>query len=59
MGRPRHGALAAWRQPAPWIALGLLAIASTSTQPRLWFWIALLVVVLVVGWIQAVAHLRR
>ena len=59
MGRPRHSALAAWRQPAPWIALVLLTIASTSTQPRLWFWIALLVVVLVVGWIQAMARLRR
>ena len=59
MGRPRHSALAAWRQPAPWIALVLLAITSTSTQPRLWFWVALLVVVWVVGWIQAMARLRR
>ncbi|MCX5943987.1 MAG: hypothetical protein NTZ53_01470 [Cyanobacteria bacterium] len=59
MGLPRRAALSAWRQPAPWIALGLLAIASTSTQPRLWFWVALLVVVLVVGWIQAVGRLRR
>ena len=59
MGRPRHSALAAWRQPAPWIALAMLAIASNSTQPRLWFWVALLVVVLVVGWIQAIARLRR
>lgn len=59
MGRPSHSALAAWRQPAPWIALVLLAIASNSTQPRLWFWVALLVVVLVVGWIQAMARLRR
>ena len=59
MGRPRHSALAAWRQPAPCIALVLLAIASISTQPRLWFWVALLVVVLVVGWIQAVGRLRR
>jgi hypothetical protein len=59
MGFPRRSPLSAWRQPAPWIALVLLAIASTSTQPRLWFWVALLVVVLVVGWIQAIAHLRR
>jgi hypothetical protein len=59
MGFPRRSLLSAWRQPAPWIALVLLAIASTSTQPRLWFWVALLVVVLVVGWIQAIAHLRR
>lgn len=59
MGFPRRSLLSAWRQPSPWIALVLLAIASTSTQPRLWFWVALLVVVLVVGWIQAIAHLRR
>ena len=43
----------AWRQPAPWTALVLLGIASVSRPPRLWFWVALLVVVLLVGWIQA------
>ncbi len=59
MARQRRSPLAAWRQPAPWIALVLLAIASSSTQPRLWFWVALLVVVLVVGWIQAIGQLRR
>jgi apolipoprotein N-acyltransferase len=42
-----------WRQPAPWAALVLLGIASASRPPRLWFWVALLVVVLLVGWIQA------
>jgi apolipoprotein N-acyltransferase len=42
-----------WRQPAPWAALVLLGIASVSRPPRLWFWVALLVVVLLVGWIQA------
>ncbi len=42
-----------WRQPAPWAALVLLGIASASAPPRLWFWVALLVVVLLVGWIQA------
>ena len=42
-----------WRQPGPWAALVLLGIASVSTPPRLWFWVALLVVVLLVGWIQA------
>ena len=42
-----------WRQPAPWAALALLGIASVSRPPRLWFWVALLVVVLLVGWIQA------
>ena len=45
-----------WRQPAPWLALLLLAIAAVSSSPRLWFWLALLLVVLLVGWIQA---LRR
>jgi len=42
-----------WGQPAPWTALVLLGIASVSRPPRLWFWVALLVVVLLVGWIQA------
>lgn len=42
-----------WRQPAPWLALLLLAVASASSPPRLWFWVALLVVVLLVGWAQA------
>ena len=42
-----------WRQPAPWLALVLLAIAATSAPPRLWFWLAVLLVVLLVGWIQA------
>jgi len=42
-----------WRQPAPWAALVLLGIASVSAPPRLWFWVALLLVVLLVGWIQA------
>lgn len=45
-----------WKQPAPWLALLLLAIAAVSSPPRLWFWLALLVVVLLVGWAQA---LRR
>ena len=42
-----------WRQPAPWIALLLLVIAAISSPPRLWFWISLLLVVLLVGWAQA------
>jgi apolipoprotein N-acyltransferase len=45
--------LAPWRQPAPWLALLLLAIATISSPPRLWFWLALLLVVLLVGWLQA------
>jgi hypothetical protein len=35
------------------LALLLLAIAAVSSAPRLWFWLALLLVVLLVGWIQA------
>ena len=42
-----------WRQPAPWLALVLLAIVAVSSPPRLWFWLALLLVVLLVGWLQA------
>ena len=45
--------LSPWRQPAPWIALLLLVIAAISSPPRLWFWISLLLVVLLVGWAQA------
>ena len=45
--------LSPWRQPVPWIALVLLVIAAISSPPRLWFWISLLLVVLLVGWAQA------
>ncbi|MFM1899754.1 MULTISPECIES: hypothetical protein [unclassified Synechococcus] len=48
--------LNALRQPAPWIALVLLAITVFSTAPRLWFWLALLMIVLLVGWVQALKH---
>lgn len=40
-------------QPAPWVALVLLTITVASTAPRLWFWLALLLIVLLVGWVQA------
>jgi hypothetical protein len=53
LAHQRAAWLRAWRQPAPWTALVLLGIASVSRPPRLWFWVALLVVVLLVGWIQA------
>ena len=45
--------LSPWKQPAPWVALVLLGIAITSSPPRLWFWLALLLVVLLAGWAQA------
>ncbi|MFM7311823.1 MAG: hypothetical protein ACKO0M_01435 [Cyanobium sp.] len=51
--RPLQRWLRPWKQPAPWLALLLLVIATTSSEPRLWFWLALLLVVLLVGWIQA------
>jgi apolipoprotein N-acyltransferase len=35
------------------LALLLLAITAVSTPPRLWFWLAVLLVVLLVGWLQA------
>jgi apolipoprotein N-acyltransferase len=57
MSRSWRGLQERWlgpcRQPAPWLALLLLGIASVSAPPRLWFWVALLLVVLLVGWAQA------
>jgi apolipoprotein N-acyltransferase len=35
------------------LALILLVITATSQPPRLWFWLALLLIVLLVGWVQA------
>jgi len=43
----------AWRSPAPWIALVLLGIVLVSEPPRIWFWLAVLLIVLAVGWLQA------
>ncbi len=51
--------LAAWKAPAPWFALVLLAITAASSPPRQWFWLALLVIVLIVGWLQLVRQLRQ
>ena len=48
--------LNALRQPSPWIALVLLTVTVFSTAPRLWFWLALLLIVLLVGWVQALKH---
>ena len=51
--------LAPWAAPAPWLALLLLALAAASSPPRLWFWVALLVVGLLLGWIQALGGRPR
>jgi len=51
--QPPSSWLNALRQPVPWIALVLLTITVSSTAPRLWFWLALLLIVLLVGWVQA------
>ena len=45
-----------WRQPAPWLALVLLVITATSQPPRLWFWLALLLISLVVGLARSLAR---
>lgn len=42
-----------WLRPTPWVALLLLLITALSSPPRIWFWLALLVVVLLMGWVQA------
>ena len=42
-----------WRQPAPLLTLVLLLITARSEPPRLLFWLALLLIVLLVGWVQA------
>jgi hypothetical protein len=51
--------LAAWKAPAPWFALVLLAITAASSPPRQWFWLARLVIVLIVGWLQLLRQLRQ
>jgi hypothetical protein len=41
--------LAPWRAPWPWLSLALLLLCSRSEPPRLWFWLALLLISLLVG----------
>jgi hypothetical protein len=52
----RNALLAPWRQPWPWVSLGLLLLCSRTEPPRLWFWLALLLISLLVGLIQALAR---
>ncbi|MEB3332853.1 MAG: hypothetical protein VKI83_10230 [Synechococcaceae cyanobacterium] len=44
-----------WRRPWPWLSLVLLLLCSRSEPPRLWFWLALLLISLLVGLIQSLA----
>ena len=50
--------LRALKQPAPWLALLLLVITANSVPPRMWFWLAVLLVVLLVGWMRALRSMR-
>ncbi len=47
--RRRPRLLAPWLAPWPWISLLLLALCSRTEPPRLWFWLALLLISLTVG----------
>ncbi|MCF8134330.1 MULTISPECIES: hypothetical protein [Synechococcus] len=47
-----------WRQPWPWISLVLLILCSRTEPPRLWFWLALLLISLFVGLLQAMGSRR-
>jgi len=38
------------------VSLGLLLLCSLTEPPRLWFWLALLLISLLVGLIQALAR---
>jgi hypothetical protein len=56
--RPRPGAalLAPWLAPWPWVSAGLLLLCSRTEPPRLWFWLALLLISLVVGLLRSLAR---
>jgi hypothetical protein len=51
----RRRLLAPWLAPWPWVSLLLLLLCSRSEPPRLWFWLALLLISLVVGGIRSLA----
>jgi hypothetical protein len=52
----RQALLAPWLQPWPWVSLGLLLLCSRTEPPRLWFWLALLLISLMVGLLQSLAR---
>ena len=57
LDRPRRQALLApWLQPWPWVSLMLLILCSRTEPPRLWFWLALLLISLAVGLLQSLAR---
>ena len=54
----RRTLLAPWRRPLPSLSLALLLLCLRSDPPRLWFWLALLLISLVMGLIQGLARPR-
>ncbi|MFZ0409215.1 MAG: hypothetical protein WAM11_14050 [Cyanobium sp.] len=54
--RRRQALLAPWLQPWPWLSLALLLLCSRTEPPRLWFWLALLLISLLVGLLQSQAR---
>ncbi|MEB3318446.1 MAG: hypothetical protein VKO39_09960 [Cyanobacteriota bacterium] len=47
-----------WLAPWPWLSLGLLLLCMRTEPPRLWFWLALLLISLLVGMMRALARER-
>ena len=47
-----------WLQPWPWLTAGLLLFCTRTEPPRLWFWLALLLISLLVGLLRALAKQR-
>jgi hypothetical protein len=45
-----------WLSPWPWVSLVLLLLCTRTEPPRLWFWLALLLISLLVGLLRALAR---
>ena len=54
-GLPRRW-LRPWFQPLPWLSLLLLVLCTRTQPPRLWFWLTLLLITLVVSLLQSLAR---
>lgn len=52
----RNPWLKPWLAPWPWLSLGLLFLCTRTEPPRLWFWLALLLISLLVGLMRALAR---